>query len=69
MPSYPKLKDGEWLRPKHSGFREQCCDCGLVHRWDFRIVEGGVEFRVYRDERATAAARRPLKKRVLIVDG
>jgi hypothetical protein len=37
-------------------FREQCCDCGLIHRLDFRIVGGRVEFRTRRDERVTAAA-------------
>jgi len=39
-------------------FREQCCDCGLIHRLDFRIVDGRIEFRTRRDDRATAAARR-----------
>jgi hypothetical protein len=53
-------------------FREQCCDCGLIHRLDFRIVDGRngtrpgvrglrVEFRTRRDDRATAAARRTFK--------
>jgi len=55
---YPVLVDGEWTRPRMRGFREQCCDCGLIHRIDFRIVDGSVEFRATRDERATAAARR-----------
>jgi hypothetical protein len=36
----------------------KCCDCGLVHRMDFRIVKGRVQFRPFRDKRATAAARR-----------
>jgi hypothetical protein len=42
-------------------FREQCCDCGLIHRLDFRIVDGRIEFRTRRDDRATAAARRSFK--------
>jgi hypothetical protein len=37
-------------------FREQCCDCGPIHRLDLRIVDGRVEFRTRRDDRATAAA-------------
>lgn len=69
MARHLKLEDGVWVRPKHRGFKEQCCDCGLVHRWDFRVVDEGVEFRVFRDERGTAAARRKLKRRVIIIDG
>jgi hypothetical protein len=53
-------------------FREQCCDCGLIHRLDFRIFDGRkgararlrglqVEFRTRRDDRATAAARRTFR--------
>jgi hypothetical protein len=41
--------------------REQCCDCRLIHRLDFRIVDGRIEFRTRRDGRATAAARRSFK--------
>jgi hypothetical protein len=68
MARYPELKDGEWYRPPRRGFCEQCCSCGLVHRWDFRIKDGAIEFRVFRDERRTAAARRARKKKVVIVD-
>jgi hypothetical protein len=49
---------GQWTRPRMQNFREQCCDCGLIHRLDFRVVDGRVEFRTRRDDRATAAARR-----------
>jgi len=38
-----------------------CCDCHLVHDLDFRIVDGEVEFRATRNNRATSAARRQLK--------
>ena len=51
----------KWTRPRMRNFREQCCDCGLIHRLDFRIVDGKVEFRTRRDDRATAAARRTFK--------
>ena len=47
-------------------FREQCCDCGLIHRLDFRVVGGRIEFRTRRDNRAaTAAARRRFRERVV----
>lgn len=55
---YEKIKAGEWLRPKRRGYKMQCCDCGLVHRLDFRVRGGRAEFRAYRDNRATAAIRR-----------
>ena len=38
--SYDVVGYGEWLRPRMRDFREQCCDCGLIHRLDFRIVAG-----------------------------
>jgi hypothetical protein len=65
---YPVIAYGEWTRPRLRNFREQCCDCGLIHRLDFRIVDHRkrprgrlhglkIEFRTRRDDRATAAAR------------
>lgn len=59
---YPKTYDGEWVRPVMSAYRMMCCDCKLVHVLDFRIIRWGrgfkVLFKVRRDNRATAAARR-----------
>jgi hypothetical protein len=50
--TYDVISYGEWTRPRMANFREQCCDCGLIHRLDFRIVDGKVEFRTRRDDRA-----------------
>ena len=58
---YDTITDGEWFRPRMSGFREMCCDCHLVHLIKYRIVDGRVEFKVFRNDRATAAARRKFK--------
>lgn len=36
-----KLKqviDGEWQLPIMRNYRMACCDCGLVHNIDFRIL-------------------------------
>jgi hypothetical protein len=48
-------RDGEWIQPTPTGFLLGCCDCGLVHRLDFRIVRKGrrskVQFRAYRRRR------------------
>jgi hypothetical protein len=37
--TYYEIGYGEWTRPRMRDFREQCCDCGLIHRLDFRIVD------------------------------
>ena len=59
---YKKESSGVWIRPFKRGYRIRCCDCGLVHRIDFDHIPWGrgrkVIFRVWRDERATAASRR-----------
>jgi hypothetical protein len=39
--SYDVIGYGEWIRPRMRDFRAQCCDCGLIHRLDFRIVDEG----------------------------
>lgn len=45
------IRDGEWFCPtiKH---QMACCDCGLVHDVEFRIV-----MRAVRNEKATKAKR------------
>lgn len=55
---YEKIKPGEWLRPKRKDYKMECCDCGLVHTLDFRVLDGRAEFRAFRDNRATANKRR-----------
>lgn len=59
--SYYHVTDGEWLPVQKRGFREQCCDCALIHRVNYRIVDGAIEVQSFRDNRATAAARRKRK--------
>jgi hypothetical protein len=53
----PKYRGG-WVRPVVRGFRQSCCDCSLVHVYDFRIKAGSIEFRFERDNRATMNKRR-----------
>lgn len=57
MAHYDKPEAGEWVRPIKHGYKLACCDCGLVHIMDFKTTHKGqrVQFRVWRDERATAA--------------
>lgn len=55
---YTKPEPGEWVQPVRRGYKLRCCDCGLVHRMDFRLRSGRIQFRAWRDERATGAVRR-----------
>ena len=29
----------EWQHPKMKGYKMQCCDCGLVHEVEFRVMK------------------------------
>ena len=61
---YKNVKDGEWVQPVRHGYKVMCCDCGLVHTINFRLVSRGpgrgfkIQFQAFRNARATAAARR-----------
>lgn len=53
---YDQIIDGEWNDvPKE--WRLGCCDCGLVHDMNFRIVKEGkvnyVQVQMFRNKRAT----------------
>lgn len=56
----------EWIQPIRKGYKIACCDCGLVHDMDFRIVpwRSGhkIQFRVARNNRSTAMMRRHATK-------
>ena len=57
---------GEWVTPVRTGYLMKCCDCGLVHRIDFRVIKPTkrkghatiqsakyiTQFRVFREESA-----------------
>lgn len=59
---YPKVGPGEWVQPKRKYYSMGCCDCGLVHKMEFRLVpmRGGkkIQFRAWRDAKATRALRK-----------
>lgn len=55
---YPAVTENEWVQPIKQGYGMACCDCHLVHRLDFRVVDGRVQLRARRDNRATAQLRR-----------
>jgi Zn-finger protein len=29
----------DWISPKMTGYLMQCCDCGLIHEIDFKVVK------------------------------
>lgn len=59
---YEQAFDGAWMAVVRRAFRLQCCDCGLVHRFDFRLKDGAIELRAIRDGRATGGARAARKR-------
>ena len=58
--SLAPVQDGEWVQPKRRGYLLQCCDCGLIHRLNFRLVkskDGGrcwIQFQAFRVESEAA---------------
>ena len=62
------VSGGERVQPVRRGYLMGCCDCGLVHRLDFKLVKYGdgkskIRFRAFRDERATADVRTARKRK------
>lgn len=65
---YEQIHDNEWIEPTKK-FVSQCCDCCLVHVYQFQVVDRAnnpmsgakLHFKVKVDRRKTAAARRKLK--------
>ena len=55
---YERPEEGEWIQPVENGYKLSCCDCGLTHTMDFRIHDGQIQFRAFRDNRATGQVRR-----------
>jgi hypothetical protein len=55
---YKPAKDGEWIRLDQAFHKIRCCDCSLVHLFEFRTVRGQIKFRAWRDPRATSQCRR-----------
>jgi len=63
---YETVKAGAWRAPRRRGYRSACCDCGLVHKKNFRLhVDAAgrhqIQVQTFRDNRATAAIRRGKK--------
>ena len=55
-----KIGPGQWVTPEDTFFLG-CCDCGLVHRFQFIIKNGDVQFRVFHATRITCNNRNSSK--------
>ena len=59
---YKKVHDGEWVQPVRKGYRMKCCDCGLVHVLNFRLLKWGkgtkIQFQAFRAKRSMKGAKR-----------
>lgn len=50
---FPQVHAGEWVQPRRKDYRMKCCDCGLVHKLEFKLVPYGdnkhkIRFRAWR---------------------
>ena len=54
-----QMHEETWYRVKGYTHTE-CCDCALVHKEHYRLIDGHLEWMATRDEEATAARRKEL---------
>jgi hypothetical protein len=57
---YPTMMDGEWIYPLSAYHLLACCDCGLVHKFEFRRSGSRVKLRAWREKQLTAWRRRKI---------
>lgn len=55
---YQRVTEGEWVQPVRRHYKLACCDCGLVHRVNFRLRDNRIQFQAFRAPRATGQVRR-----------
>jgi len=52
---YRTVTNGEWVSPRRRNYYMRCCDCGLVHKLNFRLVKYGggkkIQFQAFRVKR------------------
>ncbi len=34
-----QIHEGEWVQPRRKNYYVQCCDCGLIHKMNFRLIK------------------------------
>lgn len=64
MSAYRQAHMGEWVTADENNLMMfGCCDCRLIHVVEFRRRGGRFQIRAWRNNRATAAARREARKK------
>jgi hypothetical protein len=59
--TYTRTIEGEWQRFNKT-MNVACCDCALVHTYNYRVgKDGWLEYRGYRNQRATGQLRRHMR--------
>lgn len=68
MAKFKQVHPNEWQMPVMNGYKMACCDCGLVHILDFKVIDENdhekeidnvrVLFKADRNNRSTAQIRR-----------
>ena len=55
---FKQIYDGEWIEPRRKNYYFKCCNCGLTHKFDFRIVKRGrIQYRVFRVKSSCKSSR------------
>lgn len=36
---YKNVQENEWVKPVMKNYLMKCCDCGLVHELDFKVIK------------------------------
>ncbi len=62
LPHLEQGFNGDWIYPKRRGYIVGCCDCGLIHRFNFAYVKRGkgirIVFQVFREDELTKKNRK-----------
>lgn len=66
MPKYEQVQDGDWHRWHRKDNFEECCDCGLTHRVEYKVVNNQIWFRCWREDKLTDRKRK--RRGIKIVD-
>ena len=63
---YDQVLDGDWHSVDRKDNFDECCDCGLTHRVEYKVAKGRIWFRCWREDKLTNAKRK--RRGIKIVD-
>lgn len=55
---YDIVQDGEWHSLERKNNFDECCDCCLTHRVEYKFAKGKIWFRCWREDELTRRKRR-----------